>query len=678
MDSSEQAKRKSLNRKTQADGGSAEATARDSRCGLLVERVQRLVDKAQVVSFDVFDTLLVRPYLKPTDLFLHLEKVYSKPLFGICRVEAEAAARYLHPELQDVTLDMIYDEIDDEFKDMKQRELEWEEMTLRANPELKQVYDYALAKGKRIIISSDMYLPSVFIAAVLRKNGYDGWERIYMSGELNACKYSGALFRRALSELGVEPRHMLHIGDNRRADYSKPRRLGICAVQCCTPAALFLRSHRRYAALARGKVRTLGESIVAAVLAYDWQLRRCGLRAQRSYWETLGYQYGGPVGYGFSRFIEAQARACGAERLLFVARDGYLLQKIFALFGSGLPTAYVYAPRFLNHICRLDYVKRDKEQIRTIIDFFAARDPEIAAAARDFHGHPHDFICRHKRRIASLAAEQMRTYRAYVSGLVSRGEKLALVDSITGEFSSQKVLQSALSQELHGIYWGLCSDALVDRFKHSTFAGVQVEHSAAEHIFTKNWDFIEFLLTSPEHPIKYLDAQGLPMHDACQSPHELCRAKIYPAIETGALQFARDIHDRFGGRNVFLTASGLIRWVNDYVEQPSRRDMQHMRGLRCAINSAHTVWRHLFLSEIGLLSFLRSPKRAIRVLKDSCWRTFGQSVLLCLYKPIALHIRGLKRVSFSIFPYLRRRYFTLSLDASKQCFYRFVIGKIKD
>ena len=44
----------------------------------MLEILKDKIEKAKIVSFDIFDTLLLRPYAKPVDLFLHLEKLYGK------------------------------------------------------------------------------------------------------------------------------------------------------------------------------------------------------------------------------------------------------------------------------------------------------------------------------------------------------------------------------------------------------------------------------------------------------------------------------------------------------------------------------------------------------------------------------------------------------------------------
>ena len=66
-------------------------------------------------------------------------------------------------------------------------------------------YQAAVAKGKRIIVVSDMYLPSRFLHNVLLKNGFSP-ERVFVSGELGVSKgRDGGAFRAIASKLGIEP-----------------------------------------------------------------------------------------------------------------------------------------------------------------------------------------------------------------------------------------------------------------------------------------------------------------------------------------------------------------------------------------------------------------------------------------------------------------------------------------
>ena len=105
---------------------------------MLLDKIKDKIKKHSVISFDIFDTLLLRPYAKPTDLFLHIEKSENIPFFCYLRQEAEKKARIRHKELEDITFDMIYEEIDEKFKDLKQKEMDWEEMVLPDTSKLSQ------------------------------------------------------------------------------------------------------------------------------------------------------------------------------------------------------------------------------------------------------------------------------------------------------------------------------------------------------------------------------------------------------------------------------------------------------------------------------------------------------------------------------------------------------------
>lgn len=53
------------------------------------------IKKHDIISFDIFDTLLVRPYVKPTDMFIHIEKLYKAEGFHENRIKAEKLSRLL-------------------------------------------------------------------------------------------------------------------------------------------------------------------------------------------------------------------------------------------------------------------------------------------------------------------------------------------------------------------------------------------------------------------------------------------------------------------------------------------------------------------------------------------------------------------------------------------------------
>ncbi|MBQ8032646.1 MAG: hypothetical protein IJ266_01620 [Elusimicrobiaceae bacterium] len=106
-----------------------------------LDKIKRLVDTHGVISFDIFDTLLIRPYLRPTDLFVHLEKLNQLPGFAARRIAAETAARQKHENLEDINLDEIYAELSGQDTALKEQELALERQTLQPNPFIQTIFN---------------------------------------------------------------------------------------------------------------------------------------------------------------------------------------------------------------------------------------------------------------------------------------------------------------------------------------------------------------------------------------------------------------------------------------------------------------------------------------------------------------------------------------------------------
>ena len=200
---------------------------------------------SQVISFDVFDTLIIRPGLKtPSDLFnlIHPED----PTFKSRRIEAERQARKLSP-LEDVKLSDIYKLLYAEeckrqevpkVQEAMAVEISTELSVCKANPAALEFFNTVKKAGKRVVIISDMYLSASAIERILINCGYGlTGVNVYVSSEYGKTKQSGSLFREVLKEVlrvlreeggdSVEGKDVFHIGDNFISDYLMPRKCGM-------------------------------------------------------------------------------------------------------------------------------------------------------------------------------------------------------------------------------------------------------------------------------------------------------------------------------------------------------------------------------------------------------------------------------------------------------------------
>ncbi len=195
-----------------------------------------LIKKYKIISFDIFDTLVLRNVEKPTDLFYLVEnQMEGNNAFGFHnkRIQAEKIARQkLSP--REVNIDDIYDYLDINDNNLKEnlkaKEIELELASCYANKKIKKFYDRAIENGNEVIIISDMYLPQEVIQAMLGQCGIYRYKKLYVSNSFNANKITGKLFEIAISELGVPKKNIVHLGDSIKADFLGAHKAGIKAV----------------------------------------------------------------------------------------------------------------------------------------------------------------------------------------------------------------------------------------------------------------------------------------------------------------------------------------------------------------------------------------------------------------------------------------------------------------
>ena len=193
-----------------------------------------LCEPYDAVSFDIFDTLLVRTAARPGNVFRLLEMQRGQLDFAQARRKAEIDARGKHAG--EITLGMICDELTasgavEDASAAEEAEIAAELAMTKASPRMLQLVRALHAQGKRIVAASDMYLPSSALEAMLRKAGYPPFERVFVSCEAGACKAGGALQRHVCDALGTK--NVLHVGDNWQADIAGAAQAGLDAAWVC-------------------------------------------------------------------------------------------------------------------------------------------------------------------------------------------------------------------------------------------------------------------------------------------------------------------------------------------------------------------------------------------------------------------------------------------------------------
>jgi HAD superfamily hydrolase (TIGR01549 family) len=555
-----------------------------------------------VISFDIFDTLLLRPYMRPVDLFFHLERIINQPGFAEERIRAE---KKLHAEkpaaIEEVTFDQIYDEINPKYRAAKEREIALEEQVLFANPEIKSVYDHALTLNKRVVIISDMYHSRATLERMLKKNGYDNFEKLYVSSEYLQAKHTGNLYRHIPDELKVSAADILHIGDNQHADYDMARRNGWQAFHYPAPGKEFLAlpRNKRMLDLQTARQDSLTISISTGLAIKRWLKNN---RKSGGYWQDFGYHYGGPLCYGLTKFMLDEIMAQGIKEAVFVARDGYTLRKIFNLLQTGeIKTHYVYAPRIFNLATSLQFRTDLPHQVFSILKFFKERSRDLAhklnKQAQSEVKAAVAAINENMELIKSLAQEAAREYAAYLNGFSMRQHKIAVLDLSAMSFNSLKLLTRFMpNKELLGIYL-LVSSIEKNNFAYKEFRNARTsQDSGKNQRYFATYNILELLVTAPEPPICGLN-DGKPVY--VRNKHEANAVRLYEKIAVEELAFARDLKETFGSHDVKFEYDDLVELIDSFTEHATAEDLREFANVFLGTDEMHTSYCKFDLKGAG-------------------------------------------------------------------------------
>ena len=329
-------------------------------------------ESCDTVSFDLFDTLLVRrihdpDMLKPATARFVAAKArnvglnWSWPLVQRLRDRIEKEQRRetsLHfedhearyPDFMERMLRQLFgDQYDDTLlAEVTDYELRIENSMLVPRARLVEWLKALHASGKRTLIVSDIYLPASHLERLVSHAGLlacvDG---VVSSADTFLAKASGKGYTLLRERYGLNYDRWLHVGDNPHSDGLRPAELGI--------KALVLRDsdekHRkaivkRYHSYSQGQGFWKGRVLQQLMLPLEAE------NIPRSPLYTYGYTVMAPL---LAAFLQGVAESClqaGIRRLFFFSREGWMFDRIWQTMmpvlypEAGLPeTSYLYVSR---------------------------------------------------------------------------------------------------------------------------------------------------------------------------------------------------------------------------------------------------------------------------------------------------------------------------------------------
>lgn len=342
----------------------------------------------EVLSLDVFDTILLRRTYQPTDVFHVLEERAVQQLglaphpYALARKEAEARARRTVPD-GEVKIDAIYEALgelidldSDALNQLRDLELQLEGEFLYADPRWVALYQKFRKMGKRIIFISDMYWPAGFLKDILTKFGFEDPE-LYVSCDCGVSKHHGKLQPYVIGKLGVPAQKILHVGDNFVSDYVRCRQAGMQAFHW-KDSFIYRPWVEQVELLPRVNndpfsLRLIGE-------ARRFELEKPLDSSNDPLMERMGREVAGPLYYCFLNWVVHSARRDGVRHLFFLGRDGYYWEKAMQVLDQrhnlGLEFTYLHASRKV--LSFASFVELDSRSI----EFLSTPNPRLCV--KDF------------------------------------------------------------------------------------------------------------------------------------------------------------------------------------------------------------------------------------------------------------------------------------------------------
>lgn len=555
------------------------------------EELINLINAHDIISFDIFDTLVVRKRVTAEsvleDVGKYIEKTTGQNLdFPVIHRQA---IQECNKQNKFFDIDMIYCRIaellgwdDITCHKIKEKEIECE--ISNAEPRKYAVELLKKAKNifnKKIILTSDMYIHTADICRILSRCGIESgadYDEIYISCDRKASKYRGSMYE--LLKNTYSDKAILHIGDNIDSDYFTAKDKGIDAFHLRSPMLLYDASgFEKNIGSADSPVKLEAKGILLEK-AFDDPFELCKfsgkLLVDNMY--SFGYYFIGPVIAYYVYWIIDTVHKKKIDRLLFASRDGYLLKRAYdALLKKHNITDAPESVYFLTsrRAASVPCIESE-DDIRFIIDnicktadlrFDAFLNSTFGISCDENDRYSKNYLYELNRdelvdiiisnyydRIIRNAHFEAECYKRYIEKIaLTHNHSIGFVN-LVGQGLTQKFIEKLTGRKMHGLY--MAAEPSINEIygnidNISTAFGFNASPYTSRYNAVKKYLFLEAILTAPFGCLKRFDEKGTPVYadDSPESINEIleCHNGIIDFISKLSHKPDKDYSDKFFG-----------------------------------------------------------------------------------------------------------------------------------
>lgn len=497
--------------------------------GITREELEEKIREADIVSFDFFETLVMRQTLSSEDVAGYVdgrlrEKGICIPDFRKKRIGGEKElSKTSAPALTEIYGHMLMGIGGNTVKGMTAEQLadlEWETDAelLVPRKDVCDIFRETVSAGKRVYIVSDSYYGKGQLAGILEKYGVTGYADLLSSSDYGTGKQQGLYEILKRKEPGKK---CLHIGDDAVADVESAIRHGIGT--CRLPGAADLLEAVGYFGFGdamdsladRLKIGMFAARLFNSPFWFEKGDRRIGIADAYD----IGYLICAPMICDFMLWFYGQTEERRLPNIWFGARDGYLIRRLYHCLakkrGKKDESVYFLTSRTAavragvsdtDDIRYVDGMKFSGTLEENLEERFGIRAGEVT---------PEDIaegesgLLRYRKPILEKAETERRNYRNYIRGLDIREGGIAFFDFVA-RGTTQKFLQRLVPYPIRGFYFLRIGEE--EGIQIRAFYGEERGKEAVPCAVYEDYYILETILTAPHPSVTGFREDGTPVY----------------------------------------------------------------------------------------------------------------------------------------------------------------------
>lgn len=541
----------------------------------------------EMISFDIFDTLITRKAIFPSVVFDILEtyvnEKYNIQGFKQLRINAEYNVRVEKKFLNDCSINEIYDNLSKILKlskkakqDIERKEVELELLYITPRKDMLEIYNQLKKANKKIILISDMYLTTDIVEKMLEKCGYTGWNELLISSEVGLRKDNGQIWDYYFDNY-VKNHSSIHVGDNEQSDIQQLCDLGKPFYHVMHPLKMYkLTSYYDYVNLYQ-KQLTIADKVALGLIInkkiYNSPFKKvCSDPIIDSFYD-FGYTMIAPIILKYFTFLEKNIKDKKYDKLLFLAREGYYLQKLYKDFCKAnnikeQPNTYFLTSRRSVSVACIKNINDAKEllsngfegNMRSLFkNRFGIEDTTIPNKFIKLDSDKNE-VCeileKNFNKYLKNFKEETKTYKKYCEKNFNNKSRVAVID-LGYSGTIQYYLMKLNNIKMDGYYFTLTDNIKPKKLGGNCYGCFDSQKEPNEKNIYLFSMILEAFLTAPYNQLVKFDSKGEPIYKNGELDQELLKKldEIYEGVHDFIFDMAELIKDNMDLSNEFVCSN---------------------------------------------------------------------------------------------------------------------------